>query len=135
MLNRSLRDILALTKADETALSNEANDNSIPRDKRPEWIPTRRLLQWKNGAVAQVFSAEDPESLRGPQFSATWLDELAKWRHAEAVRLMAAKLTLGVAPKAARDVIQAIADSKKYPQAMDAGMCLWALNQGISKPS
>jgi phage terminase large subunit-like protein len=31
-----------------------------------------------------LFSAEEPESLRGPQFSAAWLDELAKWRHAEA---------------------------------------------------
>jgi phage terminase large subunit-like protein len=30
--------------------------------------------------VAQVFSAENYESLRGPQFSAAWLDELAKWR-------------------------------------------------------
>ena len=33
---------------------------------------------------AQAFSAEDPESLRGPQFDAAWCDELAKWRHAEA---------------------------------------------------
>ncbi len=49
-------------------------------DERPEWLATRRL-RWKNGAVAQIFSAEDPESLRGPQFSAAWLDELAKWRH------------------------------------------------------
>jgi phage terminase large subunit-like protein len=53
-------------------------------DERPQWIATRRRLEWKNGAVAQVFSAEDPESLRGPQFSAAWLDELAKWRQAEA---------------------------------------------------
>jgi len=48
--------------------------------ERPAWISSRRLLQWTNGAVAQVFSAEDPESLRGPQFSAAWLDEFAKWR-------------------------------------------------------
>ena len=34
------------------------------------------------GAVAQAFSAEDPESLRGPQFHAAWCDELAKWRYA-----------------------------------------------------
>ncbi len=33
--------------------------------------------------MAQVFSAENPESLRGPQFSAAWCDELAKWRHAD----------------------------------------------------
>ena len=45
---------------------------------------SRRRLEWTNGAVAQVFSAEDPESLRGPQFSAAWCDELAKWRQAEA---------------------------------------------------
>ena len=49
-------------------------------DERPEWSPTRRRLQWPNGAVAQVYTAEDPEALRGPQFSAAWLDELAKWR-------------------------------------------------------
>ena len=55
-----------------------------PQHARPQWIATRRRLQWRNGAVAQVFSAEDPESLRGPQFSAAWCDELAKWRHAEA---------------------------------------------------
>jgi phage terminase large subunit-like protein len=53
-------------------------------DDRPRWIPSRRRLEWRNGAVAQVFSAEDPESLRGPQFAAAWCDELAKWRHAEA---------------------------------------------------
>jgi phage terminase large subunit-like protein len=52
-------------------------------DERPQWIPSRRRLQWPNGALAQVFSAEDPESLRGPQFSAAWCDELAKWRHAD----------------------------------------------------
>jgi phage terminase large subunit-like protein len=51
-------------------------------DARPQWIPSRRRLEWKNGAVAQVFSAEDPENLRGPQFSAAWADELAKWRQA-----------------------------------------------------
>jgi phage terminase large subunit-like protein len=53
------------------------------RGERPVWEPSRRRLEWSNGAVAQTFSAEDPESLRGPQFGAAWLDELAKWRRAE----------------------------------------------------
>ncbi|MDB5649210.1 MAG: ATP-binding protein [Hyphomicrobiales bacterium] len=53
------------------------------RDERPIWEPSRRRLAWPNGATAQTFSAEDPESLRGPQFECAWLDELAKWRHAE----------------------------------------------------
>ncbi|MEJ8473946.1 DNA-packaging protein [Roseibium algae] len=51
--------------------------------ERPTWIPTRRRLEWPNGAVAQAFSSEDPEALRGPQFDIAWCDELAKWRHAE----------------------------------------------------
>lgn len=51
------------------------------------------------------------------------------------VRLNAAKLTLAVAPSAAREVIQTIKDSKQYPQAMDAGMCLWTIEQGIFTPT
>ncbi|TCP61917.1 phage terminase large subunit-like protein [Rhodovulum bhavnagarense] len=54
-----------------------------PPDRRPKWEATRRRLVWPNGAVAQVFSAHDPESLRGPQFDAAWSDELAKWKKAE----------------------------------------------------
>jgi phage terminase large subunit-like protein len=53
------------------------------RRERPLWESSRRRLTWENGAVAQVFSAEDPESLRGPQFAAAWCDELAKWRYAK----------------------------------------------------
>jgi phage terminase large subunit-like protein len=51
---------------------------------RPRWSPSRRRLEWDNGAVAMAFSAEEPDSLRGPQFGAAWSDELAKWRLAEA---------------------------------------------------
>ncbi len=51
-----------------------------PPDRKPEWNATRRLLTWPNGATAQVFSAHDPDSLRGPQFDAAWVDELAKWK-------------------------------------------------------
>lgn len=46
-----------------------------PPDRRPEWVAGRRTLVWPNGAEAQVFSAHDPESLRGPQFDAAWADE------------------------------------------------------------
>jgi phage terminase large subunit-like protein len=51
---------------------------------RPRWLASRRRLEWKNGAVAEIFTAENYEALRGAQFSAAWCDELAKWRHAEA---------------------------------------------------
>lgn len=51
-----------------------------PPDRRPRWIATRRTLVWPNGAEAMVFSGSDPEALRGPQFDAAWVDELAKWK-------------------------------------------------------
>lgn len=53
-----------------------------PPDRRPEWQAGRKRLLWPNGAIAQVFSAHDPEGLRGPQFDAAWVDELAKWKRA-----------------------------------------------------
>ncbi len=55
----------------------------IARRKRPDFEATRRRLVWSNGAMAQIFSSEDPESLRGPQFHFAWADELAKWRYAQ----------------------------------------------------
>lgn len=51
---------------------------------RPRYEPSRRRLVWENGAVATIFSSEDPESLRGHQFDAAWCDEAGKWRNAEA---------------------------------------------------
>lgn len=54
-----------------------------PPDRRPDWEATKKRLVWPNGATATAYSAHDPESLRGPQFDAAWVDELAKWKKAE----------------------------------------------------
>ena len=54
-----------------------------PPDRRPDWIPSRKMLVWPNGAIAQVFSAHEPETLRGPQFDCVWADEMAKWKKGE----------------------------------------------------
>src|SRR3546814_11950561 len=43
-----------------------------------------RRLSWANGAVATLYSAAEPESLRGPEHSAAWCDEIAKWPQGEA---------------------------------------------------
>lgn len=51
-----------------------------PPSERPIFYPSRGELVWPNGAIGQLFSAENPDSLRGPQFDAAWCDELAKWR-------------------------------------------------------
>ena len=52
--------------------------------ERPTLEISRNQLVWPNGAIAQMFSADDPESLRGPQFDAAWCDELAKWSKPQA---------------------------------------------------
>lgn len=71
-----------------------------PPDRRPEWQATRAQLLWPNGAVAQVFSAHDPERLRGPQFDAAWADELGKWKKGgEAWDQLQFALRLGKSPR------------------------------------
>lgn len=71
-----------------------------PEGARPTWSPSLRKLEWPNGAVAQVFSAEDPDSLRGPQFEAAWADEVAKWRHVEETwDMLQFGLRLGARPR------------------------------------
>lgn len=48
----------------------------------PEYEPSLRRLQWPNGAQAFHYSVAEPESLRGPQHSHAWADEIAKWDNA-----------------------------------------------------
>lgn len=71
-----------------------------PPDRRPEWRASRRQLVWSNGATATVYSAHDPEALRGPQFDALWADELAKWKRGQEAWDMAQfALRLGEDPR------------------------------------
>ncbi|MCL6283113.1 terminase family protein [Ruegeria sp. 2012CJ41-6] len=71
-----------------------------PPDRRPKWKASERRLIWPNGAEAQAFSASDPEALRGPQFDAAWVDELAKWKKAgETWDMLQFALRLGEAPR------------------------------------
>ena len=53
-----------------------------PPDRVPKFEPSLRKVQWANGAQATLYSAGEPESLRGPQHSHAWCDEIAKWDNA-----------------------------------------------------
>jgi len=59
-----------------------------PPDQRPKFEPSLHRLRWPNGAQAFLYSSAEPESLRGPQHSHAWCDELGKWpqAHARATR-------------------------------------------------
>lgn len=50
-----------------------------PPKHRPNWEPSLKRLTWENGAQAHLYSAAEPEGLRGPQNSHAWCDEIAKW--------------------------------------------------------
>ncbi|MBY6115445.1 terminase family protein [Mameliella alba] len=71
-----------------------------PPDRKPRFIQSRRTLIWPNGAEATIFSAQDPEALRGPQFDGAWADELAKWKKARDVwDMLQFGLRLGLSPR------------------------------------
>lgn len=51
-----------------------------PPHFRPKWSPGNQQLIWPNGSIAEVYGAENPDKLRGPQHHFAWCDELAAWR-------------------------------------------------------
>lgn len=80
-----------------------ANDRTTIGDVlgRPVYEPSKRRLTWANGAIATIFSAEEADRLRGPQFGALWADELAGWKEGKDVWDMAQfGLRLGSDPRA-----------------------------------
>ena len=75
--------------------------NITPPGDRPVYQPSRRRLVWPDGAMAFLYSAEQPERLRGPQHDAAWADELAAWaRGQETWDQLQFGLRLGEDPRA-----------------------------------
>jgi phage terminase large subunit-like protein len=83
---RPIVNIIAPTASDirDVCIEGPAGILAIcPDDERPQYYPSKRTLKWPNGAVSLLFSAEEPERLRGPQAYSIWLDELAAWQYQE----------------------------------------------------
>lgn len=66
---------------------------------RPEYQPSKRRVVWQNGSVAYMYSADEPERLRGPQHGAAWCDEIGSWRYPDTWDMMMFGLRLGKNPK------------------------------------
>ncbi len=74
--------------------------NISPPSFRPELQISLKRLVWPNGVMAEFFSAQNPEGLRGPQFHGAWVDELAKYKDPEEVyNQLNFTLRLGPSPK------------------------------------
>lgn len=74
--------LVAPTAADvrKTMVEGESGILAIsPPWNYPVFEPSKLQLTWPNGAIAQLFSAEEPERLRGPQCDTFWADELCAW--------------------------------------------------------
>ncbi len=72
-------------------------------------IPPECLISWHrstgdmllfNGSRIKIFSADQPERLRGPQHHRAWCDELGAWPDRAAFDQMCFGLRLGINPKA-----------------------------------
>lgn len=50
-----------------------------PPDFIPKYEPSNRQLTWPNGTIGTLYTAEEPDRLRGPQHHWGWVDEVATW--------------------------------------------------------
>ena len=87
------RDVLVTGHSGLLAISPEWN--------RPDYQPTKRLLSWRNGSIATMYSADEPDRLRGPNFDLAICDELAAWRYPEALDMLLLGLRIGKNPRVA----------------------------------
>jgi phage terminase large subunit-like protein len=72
-----------------------------PSAERPVYRKSERKLIWPNGAESLIFTADEPERLRGKQHEKLWADEFCAWRYAnEAFDQAMLGLRLGNAPQA-----------------------------------
>jgi len=97
--------LVAPTAADarDTMVEGESGILSVcPPWNRPVYEPSKRRLTWPNGAIALLFSAEEPDRLRGPQHDTAWCDEIAAWKYPEKTwDMLQFGLRLGDDPRAA----------------------------------
>lgn len=66
----------------------------------PVYESSKRRLTWKNGSRLFLFSAEEPDRLRGPQHHYCWMDELCAWKYPDTYDMAMFGLRLGDHPQA-----------------------------------
>jgi phage terminase large subunit-like protein len=74
--------LVATTLSEARAIMVEGESGIIacsPPERRPVFEASLKRLRFPNGAQALIYSAQEPESLRGPQHSHAWCDEIGKW--------------------------------------------------------
>lgn len=94
--------LVARTAADARDVMIEGESGILatsPPWFRPKYYPSKRRLEWPNGAIATSYSSDEPSTLRGPQHEKAWVDELASWRYMETWDQLQFGLRLGNNPQ------------------------------------
>lgn len=95
--------LVAPTAADARDVMVEGESGLLaiaPPWNRPRYEPSKRRVTWPNGALATLYSADEPERLRGPQHDFAWCDELRAWKYAQdAWDMLQFGLRLGAYPR------------------------------------
>lgn len=99
--------IIGETMTDTRKVMVEGSSGLLKICNDAKYFPSKQCIQWPNGAKVHLFSAEQPDALRGPQFDAAWIDELAKFQYPEecwnqimfSVRLGSPKIIVTTTPR------------------------------------
>jgi predicted phage terminase large subunit-like protein len=94
--------LIAPTAADARDVMVEGESGLLhigPPERRPLYEPSKRRLTWANGAMATLYSADEPNRLRGPQHDGAWCDEVATWPYPETWDMLQFGLRLGSDPR------------------------------------
>lgn len=93
--------VVAPTYADarDTCVEGESGLIAVIHpDRVAKWNRSLGELELSNGSKVKLFSADEPERLRGPQHHGAWCDELAAWKYPEAWDQLQFGLRLGDRP-------------------------------------
>lgn len=90
----------SIDEARRVMIDGQSGLLAVAGDLVERFHPSRRLLRFKNGAEAVLFSGASPEALRGPEHHFAWCDELAKWeKPGETWDMLQLGLRLGERPQ------------------------------------
>jgi len=94
--------LIAPTKNDAREVMVEGASgilSAFPPDRPARYIANRLRVEFPSGSIGTVYTADEPERLRGPQHTKLWADELAAWRYPEAWTMAMFGLRLGDNPQ------------------------------------
>ena len=74
--------------------------HQYPSHRRPLYEPAKRRLTFPNGAQATIYTAAEPDAVRGGNFDLVWAEELATWKAPETWTNAKLAMRYGAHPRA-----------------------------------